>query len=148
MQQRKLLGRHGDSGRHVHTRCDEPITPTSVVENDSRHFYGGPFGREISTFVEEIRLFEGKIRLALDEAAVAKVARQIVKEKCAAVAIALIHSYANPLHEKRVAAWRKGCTLGSAQACLSLGQQLEAMNVVGPEAGEAYLRACRERSSR
>ncbi len=46
---------------------------------------------------------EGKIRLALDEAAVAKVAKLIVKEKCEAVAIALIHGYANPAHEQRVA---------------------------------------------
>ena len=46
---------------------------------------------------------EGKIRLALDEGAVEKVAKQIAKEKCEAVAIALIHGYANPAHEKRVA---------------------------------------------
>ncbi len=46
---------------------------------------------------------EGRVRLALDEAAVAKVAHLIVKEKCRAVAIALIHAYANPAHEQRVA---------------------------------------------
>ena len=47
---------------------------------------------------------EGKVRLALDEAAVEKVARQIGRERCEAVAIALIHAYANPAHEQRIAA--------------------------------------------
>ncbi len=47
---------------------------------------------------------EGQVRLALDEAAVEKVARLIAKEKCQAVAIALIHGYANPAHEQRIAA--------------------------------------------
>ena len=47
---------------------------------------------------------EGRVRLALDEAAVEKVARLVATEKCQAVAIALIHAYANPAHEQRVAA--------------------------------------------
>jgi N-methylhydantoinase A len=45
----------------------------------------------------------GKVRLPLDEASAEKAARQIAREKIESVAIALIHSYANPGHERRVA---------------------------------------------
>lgn len=46
----------------------------------------------------------GAVRLALDETTVETVARQIVKERIEAVAISLIHAYANPEHERRVGA--------------------------------------------
>ena len=45
----------------------------------------------------------GAVRLALDVAAAEKVAKEIARAKVAAVAIALIHSYANPDHERRIA---------------------------------------------
>ncbi len=45
----------------------------------------------------------GAVRLALDEAAVEKAARRIKAEHVQAVAIALMHSYANPAHELRIA---------------------------------------------
>lgn len=44
----------------------------------------------------------GQIRLALDEGAVEKVAKEIAREKIEAVAVALIHGYANPAHERRI----------------------------------------------
>ncbi len=44
----------------------------------------------------------GKVWIDLDEAAVAKVAKQLKAEKVEAVAVAFIHSYANDAHEQRV----------------------------------------------
>ena len=44
----------------------------------------------------------GAVRLALDEAAVAKAAKLIARDRIEAVAVALIHGYANPAHERRV----------------------------------------------
>lgn len=44
----------------------------------------------------------GTVRLALDEAAVEKVAKEIAREKIEAVAVSLIHGYANPAHEQRI----------------------------------------------
>jgi N-methylhydantoinase A len=46
----------------------------------------------------------GAIRLALDEAAVREVAKQLAAAKVEAVAVALIHAYVNPVHEERIAA--------------------------------------------
>lgn len=46
----------------------------------------------------------GKVRLPLDENAVAAIARLLNASEIESVAIALIHAYANPDHEKRVAA--------------------------------------------
>ncbi len=45
----------------------------------------------------------GQIRLALDETAVEKAAKEIGRAKIEAVAVALIHGYANPAHERRIA---------------------------------------------
>ena len=45
----------------------------------------------------------GAVRLPLDETTVEKAAREIARAGIEAVAIALIHSYANPDHERRVA---------------------------------------------
>ena len=44
----------------------------------------------------------GTVRLALDEEAVRRVARRLSGLRIEAVAVALIHSYANPAHETRV----------------------------------------------
>ncbi len=44
----------------------------------------------------------GNVRLPLDEAAVARVAKDISASGATAVAVALLHSYANPAHEQRV----------------------------------------------
>lgn len=44
----------------------------------------------------------GAVRLELDEKAVAKVAKEIKREGVEAVAIAFLHSYINPAHERRV----------------------------------------------
>jgi len=45
----------------------------------------------------------GEVRIALDEASVIRAAEFLRDEGVQAVAIALLHSYANPAHEKRVA---------------------------------------------
>ena len=44
----------------------------------------------------------GTVRLDLDEKAVAKVAKEIKRQGVEAVAIAFLHSYINPAHERRV----------------------------------------------
>ena len=46
----------------------------------------------------------GTVRLALDEAAVHTVAKSLVAEGIESVAVALIHSYENPAHERRIGA--------------------------------------------
>ncbi len=46
----------------------------------------------------------GKVKLPLDEAAVVGLAERLKAEKIEAVAVALIHSYVNPMHEERVRA--------------------------------------------
>ena len=48
--------------------------------------------------------YRGRVVLALDEADVRKVAQVLKQQDVAAVVIALMHSYANPAHEERVAA--------------------------------------------
>ena len=45
----------------------------------------------------------GKVRLALDEAAVRALARKLKAEGIESVAIGFMHSYANPAHERRTA---------------------------------------------
>ncbi len=60
--------------------------------------------RQLRFTVPERMDVHGNVHLVLDEAAVEKVARQIKREKVEAVAIALIHAYANPAHEHLVAA--------------------------------------------
>jgi N-methylhydantoinase A len=63
-----------------------PIGPEHIFEVPGRL---GPDGREL---------------VALDEGALDAVARAIEEEGIGAVAVVLLHSYANPTHEKRVAA--------------------------------------------
>ena len=45
---------------------------------------------------------EGRVRLALDESAVARVAKALARQRIEAVAVAFLHSYINPAHERRV----------------------------------------------
>src|SRR5690606_31958381 len=44
----------------------------------------------------------GRVKLPLDEAAVVHVAERLKAEKIEAVAVALIHSYVNSVHEERI----------------------------------------------
>lgn len=46
----------------------------------------------------------GAVRLALDEAVARRVAAQLTKERIESVAVALIHAYVNPDHERRIGA--------------------------------------------
>ncbi len=50
--------------------------------------------------VNERTAFDGEILTPLDEAAVRKAARHFAREGVAAVAVAFLHSYANPAHER------------------------------------------------
>lgn len=59
--------------------------------------------RELRFEVVERMNYKGEIVTALDLASVDAVARQIAAEQCESVAICLLHSYANPEHELRVA---------------------------------------------
>ncbi len=45
---------------------------------------------------------EGGVRLALDETAVLRVAKELKRQGIEAVAVAFLHSYINPAHERRV----------------------------------------------
>ena len=60
--------------------------------------------RELRFTVPERMDAAGRVRLALDEAAVAALVPVLRAEKVEAVAIAFLHSYANPAHERRAAA--------------------------------------------
>ena len=51
---------------------------------------------------------DGTIRVALDEASVVQAGERLKREKVEAVAICLLHSYANSVHERRVAEILKG----------------------------------------
>lgn len=58
--------------------------------------------RQLRFTVPERVDVHGAVRLALDEAAVAAVADQLAGAGVQAVAVALIHSYVNPAHERRI----------------------------------------------
>ena len=51
--------------------------------------------------VSERTAFDGEILEPLDEAAVRRAARHFAREGVAAIAVAFLHSYANPSHERR-----------------------------------------------
>ena len=51
--------------------------------------------------VNERTAFDGEVLAPMDEAAVRKAARHFAREGVAAVAVAFLHSYANPAHERR-----------------------------------------------
>jgi N-methylhydantoinase A len=58
--------------------------------------------RELRFTIAERMDVHGKVRLALDEAAVGRLAKRLVELGVEAVAVAFIHAYANPAHELRV----------------------------------------------
>ena len=60
--------------------------------------------RELRFTVPERMDVHGAVRLALDEGAVRAVARKLTELRIEAVAVALIHAYANPAHEARIGA--------------------------------------------
>ncbi len=60
--------------------------------------------RELRFTVPERMDVHGAVRLALDEGAVRGVARKLTDLGIEAVAVALIHAYANPAHEARIGA--------------------------------------------
>ncbi|HKU47801.1 MAG TPA: hydantoinase/oxoprolinase family protein, partial [Burkholderiales bacterium] len=47
---------------------------------------------------------DGAVRVPLDEASVRRAAERLAAERVEAIAVCLLHSYADPVHEKRVAA--------------------------------------------
>jgi len=51
--------------------------------------------------VSERTAFDGEVLAPLDEEAVRKAARHFAREGVTAVAVAFLHSYANPIHERR-----------------------------------------------
>src|SRR5215475_9831279 len=59
--------------------------------------------RELRFTVPERMDVHGAVRRPLDEAAVAAIARRLGELGIEAVAVALIHAYANPVHEVRIA---------------------------------------------
>src|SRR5262245_38804010 len=78
--------------------------------------------RELRFTVPERIDVHGAVRLALDEGAVREVAKRLAALKIEAVAVALIHAYANPAHEARVGEILAGMCPGisitlSSQAC-------------------------------
>jgi N-methylhydantoinase A len=58
--------------------------------------------RHLRFEVTERILYTGKVHKKLDEAELKRIIARIRKEKVAAVAICLLHSYANPAHERRI----------------------------------------------
>jgi N-methylhydantoinase A len=59
--------------------------------------------RELRFEVSERMNYKGEVVTALDLSTVDTVAQQIEAERCSAVAVCLLHSYANPEHELQVA---------------------------------------------
>ena len=59
--------------------------------------------REVRLEVPERMDADGKVLIALDEAAVAEAAKKLIALGCEAVVIHFLHSYINPAHEKRAA---------------------------------------------
>src|SRR5262245_37183528 len=59
--------------------------------------------REYRLEVPERMDADGKVLLALDEAAVGEAAKRLIALGCEAVVIHFLHSYINPAHEKRAA---------------------------------------------
>jgi len=58
--------------------------------------------RALCCEVPERMLHDGTVHLPLDEAAVRTLARRLHEEGVDAVAVSLLHSYANPAHERRI----------------------------------------------
>jgi N-methylhydantoinase A len=60
--------------------------------------------RRLRLEVTERLAADGSVRVPLDEASVQRVAQRFAAEQVEAVAVSLLHAYANPAHEQRVAA--------------------------------------------
>ena len=60
--------------------------------------------RRLRLEVTERLAADGTVRVPLDEAGVRRAAERFAAERVEAIAVCLLHSYANPVHEKRVAA--------------------------------------------
>ena len=60
--------------------------------------------RRLRLEVTERLAADGSVRVALDEASVRRAAGRFAAEGVEAIAVSLLHSYANPAHERRVAA--------------------------------------------
>jgi N-methylhydantoinase A len=58
--------------------------------------------RELRFTVQERMDVHGQVRLALDEGAVRRIAKRVTELGIEAVAVALMHAYANPAHEARI----------------------------------------------
>ncbi|MET0650937.1 MAG: hydantoinase/oxoprolinase family protein, partial [Hyphomicrobiaceae bacterium] len=83
--------------------------------------------RELRFTVPERLDVHGVVRLALDEQAVRQVAKRIADAGIEAIAVALIHAYANPAHEQRI---------GAILAELYPGISVSLSSAVSPEARE------------
>jgi N-methylhydantoinase A len=83
--------------------------------------------RELRFTVPERLDVHGAVRRALDEAAVRQVAKRMADAGIEAVAVALIHAYANPAHEQRI---------GAILAELYPGLSVSLSSAVSPEARE------------
>ncbi len=59
--------------------------------------------REVRLEVPERMDADGKVLVPLDEAAVAEAAKKLLAQGCEAVVIHFLHSYINPVHERRAA---------------------------------------------
>jgi N-methylhydantoinase A len=59
--------------------------------------------REVRLEVPERMDADGKVLVALDEAAVSEAAKKLLAADCEAVVIHFLHSYINPVHERRAA---------------------------------------------
>ena len=80
------IGRHSMArlaNPHVWVKPERPVPPERVLEMPER------------------TAFDGTVITALDEAAVRKAARRFSEEGIESIAVALTHSYANPVHEAR-----------------------------------------------
>ncbi|HTZ38313.1 MAG TPA: hydantoinase/oxoprolinase family protein [Stellaceae bacterium] len=58
--------------------------------------------RQLRVEVRERMGPDGEIRVALDEASVVAAAERLARAEVQAVAVCLLHAYANPLHERRI----------------------------------------------
>src|SRR5690606_2621758 len=59
--------------------------------------------RDLRLEVPERMEASGKVRISLDEEAVAEAARDLLAKGCVSVVIHFLHAYANPAHEQRAA---------------------------------------------
>src|SRR4051812_21314988 len=105
-----ILERRGERVAHVATegfRSMLPLGRYARVEEDRFDIYFDPPSPPIPAAdcfeVPERLDSEGSVLLPLDEAAVRRVAATVRDRGIRAVSIALLHSYANPAHELRVA---------------------------------------------